>query len=177
MLKRHDAPLTLWGVRAGCLLATAAAQRLNLPVDLLFWQPATVGTTVLQQYLRLELAAKLQSTSGKGVLDALRARLAAGNAVDVAGYRVAAPMATAIERATLEPTQHVGKVAWLEVSRRAGSELLPASATSVDRWRSAGHCVDTRVVQGPPFWHSVEVEEAPALIDATLAAMTEAVAA
>lgn len=172
LLKRQEAPLTLWGLRAGCLLAVEAAHRLDVPLDLLFWQPTTVGTTVLQQFLRLELAAKLQSTSGKGVLDALRAQLAAGNAVHVAGYRVAASMAAAIERATLKPPRHAGKVTWLEVSGRTAAELLPASASAVDRWRNAGCEVDTRVVQGPPFWHSVEIEEAPALIDATLAAMT-----
>jgi uncharacterized protein len=174
---RHDAPLTLWGLRAGCLLAAEAAHRLDVPLDLLFWQPATTGATVLQQFLRLELAAKMQATSGKGVLDALRAKLAAGNAIDIAGYRVAASMANAIERATLEPARHVGKLTWLEVSARAAAELLPASAKSVDRWRSAGHRVDASVVQGPSFWHSVEIEEAPELIAATLAAVTTAVAA
>lgn len=174
LLKRHEAPLTLWGLRAGCLLAAEAAHRLDAPLDLLFWQPATTGATVLQQFLRLELAAKMQATSGKGVLDALRAQLAAGNAIDIAGYRLAASMANAIERATLEPARHVGKLTWLEVSARAAAELLPASAKSVDRWRTAGHRVDTGVVQGPPFWHSVEIEEAPELIAATLAAVTTA---
>lgn len=175
--KRHGAPLTLWGLRAGCLLAAEAAHRLDAPLDLLFWQPATTGATVLHQFLRLELAAKMQATSGKGVLDALRAQFAAGNAVDVAGYRVAASMANAIERATLEPTRHVGKLTWLEVSSRAATELLPASAKSVDRWRAAGHRVDTSVVQGSPFWHSVEIEEVPELIAATVAAMATGLAA
>lgn len=175
--KRHDAPLTLWGLRAGCLLAAEAAHRLDAPPDLLFWQPATTGATVLQQFLRLELAAKMQAASGKGVLDALRAQLAAGSAIYVAGYRVAASMAHAIERATLEPALHVGKLTWLEVSARAAAELLPASAKSVARWRTAGHRVDASVVQGPPFWHSVEIEEAPELIAASLAAVTTAQAA
>ncbi|NJK42663.1 MAG: hypothetical protein HC937_03030, partial [Aquincola sp.] len=34
----------------------------------------------------------------------------------------------------------------------------------------AGHRVDAAVVSGPSFWNSVEIEEAPALLPATVAA-------
>ena len=177
MLQRYDAPLTLWGLRSGCLLAVQAAKRLQMPVDFLLWQPLTAGTAVLQQFLRLELAVKIQAGSGKGVLDGLRATLANGEAVDVAGYRLAASLATGLEQATLEPTPHAGHVTWLEVSGQVDATLLPASASAVERWRKAGHQVESRVAHGPPFWHSVEVEEAPALIEATIASMTAAVPA
>jgi exosortase A-associated hydrolase 2 len=177
MLQRHGAPLILWGLRSGCLLAAQAAQRLAAPLGFIFWQPATTGATVLQQFLRLEVAANMQAGSGKGILDGLRARLASGQVVDVAGYRVAPALAAGIERAKLEPPQMPGRVAWLEISGRADAPLLPASATAVARWRDAGHQVRTSVAHGTPFWHSVEFEESPALISATLASMADLVAA
>src|ERR1700712_1296748 len=37
--RRFDAPLTLWGLRAGCLVAAEAARRKSLDCDFLFWQP------------------------------------------------------------------------------------------------------------------------------------------
>jgi uncharacterized protein len=167
----------LWGLRSGCLLAAQAAQRLAAPVSLLFWQPATTGATVFQQFLRLEVAANMQVGSGKGILDGLRARLASGQVIDVAGYRVAPALAAGIERAKLEPPQMPGQVVWLEISGRADAPLLPASATTVARWREAGHQVRASVALGTPFWHSVEFEESPALISATLASMADLVAA
>ena len=40
---RSAAPLWLWGLRSGCLLAGDAASRLGEPVDFLFWQPVLYG--------------------------------------------------------------------------------------------------------------------------------------
>jgi exosortase A-associated hydrolase 2 len=47
------APLWLWGLRAGCLLAAAAAARLDEACNFCFWQPVTAGRQQLQQFLRL----------------------------------------------------------------------------------------------------------------------------
>ena len=57
------------------------------------------------------------------------------------------------------------------VIRRDGAVLLPASAARIEVWRAAGHDVSTQVVQGPAFWQTLEIEDAPALLAASLAAM------
>jgi exosortase A-associated hydrolase 2 len=100
---RHSGPLIFWSLRAGCLLATRAAQRVDGRVELVFWQPPVIGAAILQQFLRLKLAAEIQGGPGKGVVDALRARIAAGETIEVAGYCLSAPLATGIATATLEP--------------------------------------------------------------------------
>lgn len=176
LAQQHGAPLTLWGLRTGCLLAAEAARRLDSPAQLLFWQPVVAGTTALAQFLRLRLAAELDGGSAKGLVEALRADLAAGRSVDIAGYRISPALANGLERATLRPEPRADRVGWIELSTRADAVLLPASATIVERWRAAGHRIDTAVVQGPAFWHSVETEQAPALLDASLAAVTMAAA-
>src|SRR5688500_15035872 len=44
--------LVLWGLRAGCLLATQAAGRIEPAADLVLWQPVASGKQFLQQFLR-----------------------------------------------------------------------------------------------------------------------------
>ncbi len=170
---QHAAPLWLWGLRAGALLAVQAAQRLAAPARFVFWQPPPAGKPLLQQFLRLKAAADLQGGQASAVISGLRATLAAGGSVEVAGYRVAADLASGFEAAALAPPPVAagGQVVWLETSPRADTELLPASQPVIERWRAAGVDVTAQVVQGPPFWQTVEIEVASALIDATLAAL------
>jgi exosortase A-associated hydrolase 2 len=175
--ERCKAPLVLWGLRAGCLIATEAARRLDEPADFVFWQPITSGKAMLQQFLRLKLAAGMQGGAGSGLMDAIRAQLAAGETIEVAGYLLRAALAAGLEHAVLTPTARTGRVIWLEVSPRADAPLLPASAATVLRWQQAGFTVGATMVRGPAFWQTAEIEEAPALLDATLAGSTQGIAA
>jgi exosortase A-associated hydrolase 2 len=173
-LREHhpSAPLWLWGLRAGALLAAQAAAQLDEACNFLFWQPTPAGKPLLQQFLRLKLAGDLQQGPPKGAMDALRQELAAGRSVDVAGYALPAALAHGLERATLAPPARTGgTVAWIEVSSREGATLLPASASTVAAWTAAGHAMQTSVVPGPPFWQTQEIEDAPALLLASVAAM------
>ena len=169
---RYAAPLWLWGLRAGCLLAASAAARLGGDCRFLFWQPGVAGKPLLQQFLRLKAAADLQQGDAKATMDALRAALAAGQPVDVAGYTLHPALAAGLERATLDALPRASQVLWLEISTRDGAELLPASMPRIEAWRHDGHAVTTAVVPGPAFWQTQEIEDAPALIEATLRAMT-----
>lgn len=177
MRERHAAPLTLWGLRAGCLLAAAAARQIDPPCNLLFWQPALTGKAVLQQFLRVEVAGDRFDGDSGSTMKKLRARLAGGEGVEIAGYRLSAALAQGLDDASLVPPPAGRRVVWLEVSLRQDGGLLPASAVLVQRWQQAGCSVAAQVVSGPGFWQTVEIEEAPALIDATLAALTDTVAA
>jgi len=176
--QRHAAPLWLWGLRAGALLAAEAARRIDEPCNFLFWQPTTSGKTVLQQFLRLKAAADLLDGGAKGVVAGLRAQLAAGRAVEVAGYTVAPALAEGLERATLQPPPRgAGRVEWFDVSAAAEASLSPAAAMSAPAWRGASFDVRQAVVSGPSFWQTTEIEDAPALLQATSAALDEMVAA
>lgn len=159
--------LWLWGLRAGCLLATATAARRAEPWNLLLWQPPASGKAVLQQFLRLKTLADLQGADVKAVAEKTRHDLAAGLHVDVAGYRLAPALAQGLDQAKLAMPSGQRQVLWAEVSPREGATLLPVSAAAVDAWRQAGHDVDAVVVTGPAFWSTLEIEDAPALIQAT----------
>lgn len=170
-------PLWLWGVRAGCLLATAAAAhlaRLEVPVNFLFWQPSASGKPVLQQFLRLKVAASLGQGDAKGVAEQLRQEIANGRAVNIAGYELSAALATGLEAARLSPPARGTRVLWLEVSARPEAALLPVSQTAVQQWRDAGHQVSDAVVLGPSFWSTVEIEDAPALLQASTQMLLQA---
>jgi uncharacterized protein len=166
-----NGPLIVWGLRAGCLIAAEAARRLDPAPALLFWQPTPSGRTVLQQFLRLKLAADMQASSSKGLIEAMRGQLERGDSVAVAGYTLAPALASGLEAATLEPVGRGTPVAWIEVASLPGAELLPASVAAAKRWRDAGHRVEAAVVPGTPFWNSVEIEEVPHLLQATVAAV------
>ena len=166
--------LWLWGLRAGCLLASAAAQRMAQPCNFLFWQPSVAGKLVLQQFLRLKVAAALGQADARGVSEQLRKDLAAQRPVEVAGYRLAPGLASGLELAKLESPIRPGRVLWLEATLRDEATLLPASKAIATRWQSAGHDVQEQVVVGPSFWSTVEIEDAPALVEASTRLMQEA---
>jgi exosortase A-associated hydrolase 2 len=171
MRERHSAPLWIWGLRAGCLLAADAAPCIGGGCHFLFWQPATSGKVLLQQFLRLRIASEMLDRKAGGRVEELRSQLAAGRSIEIAGYRIGAPLARGLEKASLEAPADAAQVVWLEVSTREEATLSPASVTVVQRWQDAGHAVTTQVVTGPAFWQTSEIEEVPALIEATMAAV------
>ena len=169
-------PLWLWGLRSGCLLAADAAPKLPEPSHFLFWAPAPVGKPLLQQFLRLKVAGDMLTGSAKGVMDGLRRQLAAGDTVEVAGYALNPALASGLELASLNPPVTAARLEWLELSTRADATLTPVATQTQARWQKAGHAVRSRLVTGPSFWQTAEIEDAPALITATLAAMVEPMA-
>lgn len=177
LAERHAAPLWLWGLRAGCLLAAEAARRIETPANLLFWQPTPSGKQVLQQFLRLKLAGDMLGGAGKAAMDETKQQLAAGKAVDIAGYTLAPALANGLQLATLNATTATASLVWLEVSSRDECTLLPASEPALKAWRAVAGHVDARAVSGPAFWQTSEIETAPALLAATQAALHEEVAA
>ena len=174
---RHAAPLWLWGLRSGCLVAAEAAPLLGEPCHFLFWQPAVAGKTQLQQFLRLKMAAEMLDGKATGVTDALRAQLQAGHAVNIAGYTLGPALALGLSQAQLQPPAAASRSIWLETSTRAEATLLPATQTAVSAWRKAGHEIDAAAVTGPAFWQTQEIEDAPALITATLQALQQTLVA
>nr|WP_315190343.1 hydrolase 2, exosortase A system-associated [uncultured Albidiferax sp.] len=169
--RQGDTPLWLWGLRAGCLLAAQAATQLDERCNFLFWAPTPVGKPLLQQFLRLKAAGDLASGNAKAVMDGLRGQLAAGTPVDIAGYRLSAALASGLELATLAAPAAAGRMEWLDLSTQADASLSPATAKPLQAWQAAGFAMRSQVVMGPAFWQTSEIEEAPALLTATLAAL------
>lgn len=169
--QRHPAPLWYWGLRSGCLLAAAAGRALQAPCHWLMWQPVTQGRQLVQQLLRLRAAAEMQVGQGPAAAENARQQLAAGQALEVAGYTLPAALMHSLEQASLEPPAQIGRLEWMELSTRPEANLLPASAATLANWRAAGAQVREQVVQGPAFWQTAEVEEAPHLLEASCRAV------
>jgi exosortase A-associated hydrolase 2 len=163
--------LWLWGHRAGALLAAEAASQFDAVTNFLFWHPVLSGRALLHQFLRLKTMTDLKGRPKPGALKALHQQLAAGIAVDVAGYTLPPALAEGLQRAQLQPPARGADVVWLEVGSRGNPVLSPASLPVLEEWESAGHRVKAQAVSGPAFWQTVEVEDAPALITATLSAL------
>lgn len=164
-----------WGLRAGCLLASAMTHGSDAPDHVLMWQPPSSGKSHLQQFLRLRAALEGLEGGAKGVSESLRRELAAGRSVEVAGYALPPALARGLESATLEPAVGSGRACFIEIAAAGTSaELTPAMAGTIDRWRAAGWTVDAVTCAGPAFWQTTEIEVAPAWISATCSLIASA---
>lgn len=168
---RTSAPLWLWGLRSGCLLAGDAAAALAEPVNFLFWQPVANGKQYLQQFLRLKMAGELLGGDAKGAMDALRREMAAGRPVEIAGYSLSPALANGIEKAELALPTKPGRLIWFELSSRLDATLSPVAVKWLHRWRESGQPADGHVATGPSFWQTTEIEESPTLLAMTLDAL------
>jgi exosortase A-associated hydrolase 2 len=167
---RVEGPLLLWGLRAGALLATEWLRETRDSLPLLLWQPVTNGQRHLTQLLRLRAAANmLEARQAGNVVAELRAKLVEGSPVTVAGYTLNPELAKAMDLATLRLHDNYNcRVSVLETSGNPKALPSPALQRLVEAWQIAG--IDARVLQiaGPAFWQTVEIETAPALIEATV---------
>lgn len=174
LAERAPGPLWLWGLRAGCPLAVAAAARFKEPSNFLFWQAPASGKLLMQQFLRLKVVGELLDGAAKGSMEAMRQQLAAGQSVEVAGYHLAPALVQGMEAATMAPPANgSARLVWLELSTREDAALMPVSAKTLDQWRTAGYQTQAQLVQGPSFWQTTEIEDAPALLDATVTALKD----
>ena len=169
--QRNPAPLWLWGLRAGCLLAADAARRNDAVEGLLLWQPVVSGRQHLQQFLRLKSAGEMLAGDGKGVMQGLKTDLAQGLSVEVAGYTLSADLAKGLEATELTLPERALRIEWLEVAAKPENGLSPVAASRLEQWTAAGHRVRGHTVGGSSFWQTTEIEENPALIAATLTAL------
>lgn len=173
MHRRTNRVPWLWGLRAGCLVASEAARTMPPVPGLLFWQPVLSGKQFLQQFLRLKIAAQMLEPADAARMDTreLRERLLRGQSIEVAGYELSPGIAAGLEAAELAPVPGASPIAWIEIAGAADAGISPAGRTRADQWKSAGHKVDARCVVGPAFWQTQEITGCPALIEETLAAL------
>ncbi len=181
--------------------AAAALQPAAPRINLLLWQPPASGKAMLQQFLRLKTAAEMiggaaaavpavasapsDAQPARGGVESLRRQLQDGRRIDVAGYVLSPALALGLDAATMNPPTLLSTPApwvdadarsvWMEVSTRDPATLLPASQARIDAWVAAGVAVEAHAVSGPAFWQTQEIEDAPALLQATVALVTQPV--
>ena len=163
LMDRNYGPFWIWGLRAGALIAGAVLEKHPDAAGLLLWQPVLIGRRHLTQFLRLKIAEDL-SGAARDDTQTLRAHLAAGEPLEIAGYQLSPALAAGLDAAELGlPPGYAGRVIWIEV-RAEGGALSAAVVSTAARWREAGVRVEVTTVVGPSFWQTREIEECPALL-------------
>ena len=168
----------LLAIRLGAALAIEALQRNARPRALIAWQPVVDGKTYLTQFMRTRIAANMDRTDiAKETTASMRAQLAAGETIEVAGYAINPELAASIDALDLKrmiPPTHV-QVAWFEKSAASAApdeaagegELSPASARVLASWRDAGVRVTSGLFDEPAFWAQHHRMLAPGLLRMT----------
>lgn len=168
----------LWSLRAGSLLGNALLPRLDATPGLLLWQPVHSGKQHLTQFFRLRVTADafaVADPSARATTQGLMRSLAAGTAVDIAGYELPPSIALPLAAAELGAPPFPTDVLWLEVDSGQAPTLAPSSANRITQWHEFGQRVIARAVSGPQFWATQEIEDCQALIDSTLEMLCPAV--
>jgi exosortase A-associated hydrolase 2 len=167
----------LLGVRLGCALAAQVA-RDAIPgiAQTVFWQPVLDGSRFMDQFLRLRVAASMMEQDRKESTADLRAKLAQGEIVEIAGYGISPHLAAQLDRVRLveHVGAHLGQVHWIEIVRSAETPPPAPATKAIDAARSAGLAVELYPIPGEPFWSSVEIVRIPALIERTVALLAGA---
>ncbi len=166
--------LTVWGIRTGALLAAELANSPSAEVArLLFWQPVLDGKLFLTQYLRLRIASQMVRDGERETTDTIRARLSAGEDIEIAGYLLTGRLADALAARRMADFSDLAhcRIDWIEVVAKAEQPLSLPSRTRVDALVAAGARVHTATVACPMIWQLQERGDAPELQSASLRLM------
>lgn len=162
------------GLRTGALLAVEAARR-NPVAQLVLWAPVVNGEQFLTQFLRIRVAEAMGRTdAAPETTKDLRARLSAGESLEIGGYELTATMADALSAQRLKDLNPPCPVHWIELSTATPPALTPAAAATIAAWHDAGIAVTAEAAAGPAFWSLLEPEPAPALVAATARLLQQA---
>ncbi len=171
--QRTGAPLWLWGLRLGALLALDWCQGGERAIArLILWHPILKGKTCIDQFLRLRLTGDMLAGAPAGA--SARRQLADGATLEIGGYALTPQLAAAIDALDATTPAPAAPLHWFDLAGAGQAGLAasapapaPAVAEQAGRWRAAGVDIKLHAVRGLPFWSSGEIVECHALLDAT----------
>ena len=166
-LARMDSslPLHVIALRAGALLTVDLIAR-HAVRTLSLIQPLHDGRQLINQMLRLRLAAGLMGSGEKETAGGLREQLAAGDCLEIAGYRLSPLLVDGIEslRLTDADLSTVERVHWTEIVPQPDRPMLPVSQRVIAAWEAKGVVVESAVVVCDQFWATQEIAYCPSLL-------------
>ena len=165
------APINLWGLRLGGLLALDIANEAKTNFQhIVLWNPILNGNTFLTQFLRLKMASQLMIKSndeGSGTR-ILREKITMGENLEIAGYELSSALALAIDKLRISDFKVFNtKIHWFEVVSEAGRTLSPTGMAIVNSWKQQNIDLNLQYVKGQAFWATQEITECPGLVEAT----------
>ena len=169
--KRCEAPLWIWGLRAGALLAADVLQESTDVAGLLLWQPQLSGKDTLRQFLRIKMAQGMLTGDPGAATERLDKRLANGESIEIAGYMLSPALAMGLRAAELNLPHRPLRIECLEVVPFPDSASNPTLSARLAKWRDEGHRVRKTKVVGAQFWQMAEPEDLPALLEETRASL------
>ena len=171
-----DAPLWLWGVRSGALLAANMLKEIQEPCSMLWWQPVVSGQQVLQQWLRLDAAREWLGQGQSGKAAPPSEQLKQGQTVHVAGYPITPALAQSLTPVSLQTsTQPIStevRLLWMELVTSEPGELPPTVTRHTQIWQDAGWTATARGIPCQPFWQQFGDTSSPELTQASVSGMT-----
>lgn len=169
LVAEEPAPVILWGVRLGGIIAAEYANTGTVDIaGLLLWQPVSSGKRYVTQLLRQRVASLVNAGRAAETTAEIRARIASGDSVEIAGYVVADPLISDIEQASLSAQAvRCPSIYWLENIEQEGDALSTASNKAVTALREAGSAVDVHLFTGPPIWQLHKRDHAQELLALT----------
>lgn len=169
-------PLVLVGCRLGAALAVRVSHDLaQRPAALLAWAPLLQGRQQLSTLLRAASVARMQRPDDPGA-DA-KTLWAAGRVAVLAGYPMSSTLAGQLEAldGTAAPAVHGGVL--LDLRLRVDDRPATASEALARRalaWSGQGVPTVARAVAGPAFWNVADLVDVPELVEASVAAVDQA---
>lgn len=169
------APPMLWALRTGALLVPPLLSTCASDASLLLWQPVLSGAQYLTHLLRQKTVSDMEHAGGARIgTGPLRARLAAGETLEIGGYAISPALAVEMDGAEFGvPAGYRGRVDWFEVVNSTPTMLPPSASSRSNAMRDAGVRVECSAVSGPGFWQSVEIERCDALVEASTRALSQ----
>jgi exosortase A-associated hydrolase 2 len=164
------APLILWGLRSGGLIALNFASNTSSSVqDIILWQPVSSGALYITQMLRQRVASLMVRDLPPETTKEIRQRLEHGELVEIAGYTVGGELVRGIEAIDISGMTSLctGNIYWLEHVIEAGKAIGRGSRRGVDQLIEAGNHVAVTTFCDPPIWLIHERDFAPELLAAT----------
>lgn len=158
------------GIRLGFALAVDALRDEPHERALIAWQPVVDGKSYFTQFMRAKIAANMDRTDIPRETTAdMRARLAAGQGIEVAGYAIRPELAGPIDRLQLGELipSATAPIVWFEKGAEPTGGISPASQKTLDAWQQAGRTASTATFDGPAFWSLYERAVSPDLIEKT----------
>jgi exosortase A-associated hydrolase 2 len=164
------APLILWGLRLGGLLALHFSMLPGLcPSDIILWQPVNSASLYITQVLRQRVASLMVRDLPPETTKEIRHRLAEGEDVEVSGYTLSGTLVEQIEGVDVSSMSELcaGTIYWLEHVTEEGKEIGLASRKVVDQLSQQGNRLEVRTFCDPPIWQIHERDFAPHLLSTT----------